>query len=64
MGAVDKDLTNKEDMAYNAWLQMDFKQTENGNFKIKQFHQKYGFELDKALEKHPIKELNVEFEEN
>ena len=61
--AVNKDLTNKEDKAYNAWLQMDFKQTENnGNFKIKQFHQKYGFELDKALEKHPIKELNVEFD--
>lgn len=61
--AVNKDLTNKEGQKFNAWLQMDFKQTENnGNFKIKQFHQKYGFELEKALEKHPIKELNVEFD--
>jgi len=61
--AVNKDLTNKEGQVYNAWLQMDFKQTENnGNFKIKQFHQKYGFELDKALEKLPIKELGVEFD--
>jgi hypothetical protein len=61
--AVNKDLTNKEGQVYNAWMQMDFKQTENnGNFKIKQFHQKYGFELDKALEKLPIKELSVEFD--
>ncbi|WP_159478747.1 hypothetical protein [Dyadobacter sp. 3J3] len=61
--AVNKDLTNKEGQVYNAWMQMDFKQTENnGNFKIKQFHQKYGFELDKAVEKLPIKELNVEFD--
>ncbi|TKT85743.1 hypothetical protein [Dyadobacter frigoris] len=61
--AVNKDLTNKEGKKFNAWLQMDFKQTENnGNFKIKQFHQKYGFELDKALEKLPIKELGVEFD--
>lgn len=61
--AVNKDLTNKDNQVYNAWLQMDFKQTENnGNFKIKQFHQKYGFELEKSLEKLPIKELGVEFE--
>lgn len=32
--AVNKDLTNKEGKIYNAWLQMDFKQTDNaGNFK-------------------------------
>ena len=59
--AVNKNLTNKEGQKFNAWQQMDFKQTEsNGNFKIKQFHQKYGFELEKALEKLPIKELGVE----
>jgi hypothetical protein len=59
--AVNKDLTNKEGNMYNAWLQTDFKQTENnGNYKIKQFHQNYGFDLDKELSKHPIKELNNE----
>lgn len=56
--AVNKDLTNKEGQIYNAWLQMDFKQTDNsGNYKLQQFHQNYGFDLEKVLNKHSIKEL-------
>ncbi|NIJ52613.1 hypothetical protein [Dyadobacter arcticus] len=56
--AVNKDLTNKEGKIYNAWLQLDFKQTDNaGNFKQKQFHENYGFKLENELAKHPIKEL-------
>lgn len=43
---------------YNAWVQLDFKNTDtNGNFKMKYFHENYGFDLVAALEKHPIKEL-------
>lgn len=57
--AVNKDLVNKEEKKYNAWVQLDFKDTDKqGNFKMKQFHENYGFDLAKALEKHPIKELN------
>jgi hypothetical protein len=56
--AVNKDLSNKEGKIYNAWLQMDFKQTDGaGNFKLKQYHQNYGFDLDKELARLPIKEL-------
>lgn len=56
--AVNKDLTNKEGNIYNAWLQMDFKQTDSaGNFKLKQFHQNYGFDLEKELSRLPVKEL-------
>ncbi|MBW8334459.1 MAG: hypothetical protein K0M40_20760 [Prolixibacteraceae bacterium] len=56
--AVNKDLTNKDNQMYNAWVQMDFKQADNnGNYKLKQYHQNYGFDLDQALAKHPIKEL-------
>ena len=56
--AVNKDLTNKDNQMYNAWVQMDFKQTDNnGNYKLKQYHQNYGFDLDQVLAKHPIKEL-------
>ncbi|WP_026953572.1 hypothetical protein [Algoriphagus vanfongensis] len=56
--AVNKNLVNKEQEKYNAWVQLDFKDTDNqGNFKLKQFHENYGFNLSKALEKHPIKEL-------
>ncbi len=59
--AVNKDLSNKEGQLYNAWVQMDFKETDNnGNYKFKQFHQNYGFDLEKELAKHPLKELNNE----
>jgi hypothetical protein len=56
--AVNKDLSTKEGEKYNAWVQMDFKETDNnGNFKMKQFHQNYGYNLEQALAKLPIKEL-------
>jgi hypothetical protein len=57
--AVNKDLTNAEGQPYNAWLQIDFAQKdENGNHKFKMIHQAYGYDLEKELAKHPIKELN------
>lgn len=56
--SVNKDLTNKEGQVYNAWIQMDFKQSDNnGNFKLKHYHQNYGYDLEAAVSKHPIKEL-------
>lgn len=56
--AVNKDLLTKEGEAYNAWVQLDFKETDaNGNFKMNHFHQNYGYDLEQALDKHPIKEL-------
>lgn len=61
--AVNKDLTNKEDQLYNAWVQFDFKQTDaHGNFRLKQFHENYGYDLKAALEKYPIKELASELD--
>ena len=58
--AVNKDLTNKEGQLYNAWIQMDFKEADtNGNFKLNQYHQNYGYDLEKALSKHLIKELET-----
>lgn len=58
--SVNKDLTNKEGELYNAWLQIDFKQSEaNGNFKLTHYHQNYGYDLEAALSKHPIKELEI-----
>ncbi len=63
--AINKDLTNKEGQIYNAWLQMDFKQTDNsGNYKLQQFHQNYGYDLETVLTKHSIKELNNEQDKN
>lgn len=39
---------------------MDFKEADtNGNFKLNQYHQNYGYDLENALSKHPIKELET-----
>jgi hypothetical protein len=57
--AVHKGLSTKEGEKYNAWQQIDFKETEtNGNYKMKQFHENYKYDLPAILGKHPIKELS------
>jgi len=59
--SINKDLTNKEGQVYNAWMQMDFKETDaSGNYKMKHYHQNYGYDLEKVLANHPIKELTNE----
>lgn len=64
--AVNKDLTSKEGQVYNSWVQIDFKESDTaGNFKLNQYHQNYGYDLESALSKHPIKELeNAKFKED
>ena len=57
--SVNKDLKNKEGESYNCWLKMNFKDSENGNFKLNQYHQNYGYDLEASLAKHSIKELNT-----
>ncbi|HRE67709.1 MAG TPA: hypothetical protein PLM56_05605 [Cyclobacteriaceae bacterium] len=60
--AVNKDLNNKEGQPYNAWLQLDFlEKDKNDNYKVKQYHQGYGYDLEMTLAKYPIKEqLNTD----
>ncbi|MEP7374608.1 MAG: hypothetical protein ABI675_14535 [Chitinophagaceae bacterium] len=56
--SVHKELTTKEGEKYNAWVQIDFKETDkNGNCKLHQYNQNYGFDLQKALHAYPIKEM-------
>jgi len=58
--SVNKDLTNKQGEVYNAWTALNFKEAEsNGNFKMTHYHQNYGYNLEAALEKHSIKELQT-----
>jgi len=58
--SVNKDLKNKEGESYNCWLQLNFKESDSqGNFKLNQYHQNYGYDLDASLSKHSIKELNT-----
>jgi hypothetical protein len=64
--SVNKDITNKEGELYNSWLQLNFKETDtNSNFKLNQYHQNYGYDLEATLSKHPIKELeNPKYKED
>jgi hypothetical protein len=56
--AVHKDLVTKEGQPYKAWMQLDpNNKDKNNNFEIKQFHEKYGFDLKAAVEKFPIPNL-------
>jgi len=57
--SVHKELTDKQGDKYNAWVQMDFKDADSkGNFALKHYHENYGYDLEAALSKHPIKELD------
>jgi hypothetical protein len=59
--AVHKELSSKEGEKYQAWIQLDFKNIDkHGNYEMKKYHQNYGFDLEKALAKQPIKELGNE----
>lgn len=56
--AVQKSMVNSDGDNYLAWLKIDFSQKDNyGNNKVEQFHDRYGYNLEKALDKFPIAEL-------
>jgi hypothetical protein len=59
--SVNKDLTNFEGERYNAWIQLNFEEKDlNNNHKMRQYRRQYGFNLEKALENYPIRELKHE----
>lgn len=56
--SVYKTLFNKDGERYNAWLQLDLAgKNDKGLHPMQQYHDKYGFELEKALGKLPIVEM-------
>ena len=56
--SVFKELYNKNGEKYNAWLKLDFNNSDqHGNFKVKQFSEPYGYNLEKTLSNFSIKEL-------
>lgn len=58
--SVNKDLKNKEGEVYNAWVKMNFTESDDkGNFKLNHYHQNYGYDLESSLAKHSIKELET-----
>jgi len=56
--AVHKQLYNLEGQKYQAWLTLDDKNlTDNGNKKIKHYHENYGYDVEKVIAGKGIKEL-------
>ena len=56
--SVHKQLYNLEGQKYQSWLTLDNKNlTDNGNRKIKHYHENYGYDIDKVLASKGIKEL-------
>ena len=54
--AVYKSLFNKEGERYNAWMQLDMSfMDEKGQHKLNQYHQQYGFDLEKSVDKLQVK---------
>ncbi|GGA82290.1 hypothetical protein [Puia dinghuensis] len=58
--AVFKTLTSKSGIQYTSWLQLDFTlKTQGGNYYFKYFRGRR-FDLEKALEKHNIREMGFD----
>lgn len=56
--AVYKERTNKEEEKYNAWISLDFKNTDNnGNYRLNVYHENYGYDLKEVLGKYSIREM-------
>ena len=57
--AVHKELTNKENVPYKAWVQLDFQNRDkHNNHEVKQFHENYGYDLKAAVGKYAVTELS------
>jgi hypothetical protein len=56
-----KNMINLEGEKYKAWIRLDFGEKDlHDNYKIKQYGLRFGYELEKVLEKYPIRELQQE----
>jgi len=52
-------LKNREGNQYNSWQQLNFSEKDkNDNFKVQPYHDNWKYDLEKSLDKHPIKQLN------
>ncbi len=59
--AVNKDLTNQEGEKYNAWLQLQLEEKDGEKtYRLKPYGARYGYDIEKVLEKYPIRELQLE----
>lgn len=57
--AVYTTLWNPDDVKYSAWIQLSFSERtrDNTNYRVRQFGENYGYNLEKVLSTYPIREL-------
>ena len=56
--SVQKEKLNKEQEKFAAWFSINFSENDShGNFKLNTYYPNYGFDLEKSLAQHPIREL-------
>ena len=60
--SVYKQLESKEGNRYKAFVQLDFEgeRKPNGNYPMKSYHEKFGFNVSEALSKLPVKFSSIE----
>jgi len=60
--AVYTTLWDADEVKYSAWIQLSFfeRTRDNTNYKIRQFAENYGYDLEKVLSAYPIQELQDE----
>lgn len=59
--SVFRNLINRNGDPYSAWIKIDFENKDDkGNYKLKQFSEQYGYDLEKVLSNFPIKEMGNE----
>lgn len=60
--AVYTTLWNADDVKYSTWIQLAFsdRSRDNTNSRVRQFGEHYGYDLEKALNAYPIRELQDE----
>ncbi len=57
--AVYKEANNEKGEKYHTWLQLDFREsTKQGEYKLRQFHDNYGYDLQSVLRQYPIKNMD------
>lgn len=57
--AANKNMICLEGQKYNAWIQLNFAEKDQcNNYKVIQFRPQYGYDLERVLEKYPIRELD------
>lgn len=57
--AVHKELTTKAGEPYKAWIQLDFENKDkHNNHEVRQYHEKYAYNLKDAVSKFPVQELD------